>query len=243
MTKNTYSFFACLLLPFTLMAQDQDRTKISGIVFNQETQKPLGYVQLVSYKTFLSYASDADGTFFLSLPKEDSLKIVSMGFEGVVKKVSDFLKTPGPDTIYLKPASYMLNEVVVNAREQQIDLKLPRNIGKNVDPDKEPEPFTPDPSLGMIFSPLTLAQSAFGKKARNHRRLKRTMEQRNEKSLWFEVLSSGLIKDWIEIKDDELDNFIVFCNSKIKVTNNDNLLTLRGKVIQLWHQYKNKNEE
>jgi hypothetical protein len=242
MIQKSITFWAILFVPLILSAQENEKAKISGIVFNQETQKPLGYVQLVSYETMLSYASASDGTFLLSLPKSDSIKIVSMGFEGVVKKVSQFLETPGPDTIYLEPATYLLNEVTVNAKESVINLNLPGNIGKNVDPAQEPRASIPDPSLGMIFSPLSLAQSTFSKKARNQRKMRKVIQKRQEKSLWHQVLSSGLIKDWIEIDDKDMDDFIVFCNSKITVTNNDNLITLRGKVLHLWKQYKNKKD-
>jgi len=242
MRKKTFSLWVSFLLPFLLIAQEKEKTNVSGIVINQKSGKPLGYVQLVSYETMLSYASASDGTFLLSLSNSDSIKIVSMGFEGVVKKVSEFLATQGRDTISLEPASYLLNEVTVNAEEKEINLNLPGNIGKNVDPDQEPSTSIPDPSVGMIFSPVTLAQSAFSKKAKNQRRLRKTIKKRKEKSLWFEVLSSGLIKNWIEIDEDELDDFIIFCNSQIKVTKKDNLVTLRGKVLHLRKQYRGENE-
>lgn len=242
MIQKTIAFWAVLFVPLILIAQENEKTKISGIIFNQETQTPLGYVQLVSYETMLSYASASDGTFLLSLPQSDSIKIVSMGFEGVVKKVGWFLETPGLDTIYLKPASYLLNEVTVNAHEIEINLNLPENIGKNVDPDQEPRASVPDPSVGMIFSPLTLAQSAFSKKAKNQRKMRKVIQKRQDKSLWHEVLSSGLINDWIEIEDKVIDDFIVFCNSKIKVSEKDNLVTLRGKVLNLWRQFRDQDQ-
>jgi hypothetical protein len=160
-----------------------------------------------------------------------------MGFEAVIMKATDFLKTEGPDTIYLEPATYLLNEVIINAHERTINLNLPGNIGKNVDPDAEPDRSLPKPSLGMIASPLSLAQSAFSRKAKNQRKLKKNIERQNERTLWNEVISSGLLEKWIEIEDDDREKFIIYCNQNIKVTKADNLASIQNKVLLLWDKY------
>jgi hypothetical protein len=229
-------FFIIAFFPY-LLCQKDNQVKIDGVIYNKESQQPLGYVQLVSYKSLLSYASGKDGSFLIYLDKSDSIKIVSMGFEAVTMKATDFLKTEGPDTIYLEPATYLLNEVTINAYERTINLNLPGDIGKNVDPDAEPDRSLPKPSLGMIFSPLSLAQSTFSREAKNHRKLRKNVKQQNERALWNEVISSGLLEDWIEIEDDEREKFIIYCNQNIKVTKADNLASIQSKILLLWDKY------
>ncbi len=237
--------FLALLLKMSgfVPAQNQDEIKITGSVFNAETKKPLGFVQLVSFETFLSYASDKDGNFLIYLPPSDSIKIVSMGFEGVVMKVQDFLKTPGRDSIYLEPATYMLREVTINANEKEINLHLPGNFGINVDPDAEPDKSLPKPSIGMVMSPLTLAHSVLSKEARAQRRSQKNIQSHQKLSLWGEVLSSGMIKDWVDIEDQQLEDFIIFCNQHMKISETDNLLSLRNKVIHQWKTFNEKKQK
>ena len=238
------AIFICFsLLTTSVKGQENKQIRISGYVYNAETRKPLHYAQMVSFNTFLSYTTDTKGKFSILLDRDDSLKIVSMGFEGIVLKTEEFLKNEEPDTIFLKPASYLLNEVTINAHEQTVNLNLPGNIGANVDPDAEPDRSIPDPSIGMIFKPLTLVQSTFSKKAKNQRKLRKTIEQQNQRAQWRAILSSGKLKDWTGMDGKELDNFIIFCNIKISLNNTDDELTIRHKVMSLLALYKKNKEE
>ncbi len=56
-------------------------------------------------------------------------------------------------------------------------------------------------------------------------------------SAWEEVISSGVLRDWIEIEEEQLEKFIIFCNHNIKTSPEDNILTLRNKVLKLWTDY------
>ncbi|MGQ1890166.1 carboxypeptidase-like regulatory domain-containing protein [Thermophagus sp. OGC60D27] len=236
-------FISFLLLSNPLTGQDNKQIRISGYVCNAENHKPLHYAQLVSFNTFLSYTTDTKGHFSIMLDKNDSLKIVSMGFEGVVLRAEYFLKNNDKDTIFLDPASYLLNEVTINAHEQSINLNLPGNFGVNVDPDAEPDRSVPDPSIGMIFNPLTLAHSAFGKKAKKQRKLRKHIDQQNKKARWFSILSSGILKEWTGLEGKELENFIIFCNTKNSINNSDDQLTIHRKVLNLLDMYNNSKME
>jgi hypothetical protein len=241
--KKKYLVFTILSISLCyqfLSGQETQNIIASGTVYNKEDGKPLGYVQMVSYNTHLSYTSESDGGFRISLSKGDSIRIVSMGFEPKTIKAVEFLIRNKTDSVFLSPATYMLREVTVRAEEQKIHLNLPGNIGKNVDPDAEPDRSVPAPSIGMILSPVSLAHSIFSKEAKNQRRSQKIIEHLNEMSAWEEVISSGMLRDWIEIEEDQLENFIIYCNQNIKSSPDDNLLTLRNKVLNLWEDYNKK---
>jgi hypothetical protein len=238
--KMKHHYFLLLTLfwiPVIAICQHHPKIKINGTVFNAETRKPLGFVQIVSYESMLSYSSDRDGNFLIYLSETDSIKIVSMGFEGIIMKVKDFLKASERDSVFLKPATYMIQEVTVRAEKREIRLNLPGNIGTNVDPDADPNRSIPAPSIGMILNPMSLAYSVFSKEAKSQRKLQKTIEHQREMSAWEEVISSGMLRDWIEIEEDQLEKFIIFCNQNIQTHADDNLLTLRTKVLKLWEDY------
>lgn len=235
-----FSGLFILLFFYLNPAQAQKNIIAEGTLYNKENGKPLGYVQMVSFNSHLSYTSNSDGQFRISLPKDDSVRIVSMGFEPRTLKAIEFLNSSVKDSIFLIPASYLLQEVTVRAEEREINLNLPGNIGKNVDPDAEPDKSIPKPSVGLVFSPLTLSQSVFSKEAKNQKKRQKIIEHQKEMSLWEEVISSGMLRDWIEIEDNELESFIIFCNQNLKPSHTDNLLTLRNKVLAMWKEYKKK---
>ncbi|WP_291857788.1 carboxypeptidase-like regulatory domain-containing protein [Marinilabilia sp.] len=242
MKKRFLMFSGFSVLIFLCLAKVQAQKNIiaTGTIYNKEDRKPLGYVQMVSFNSHLSYTSNADGVFRISLPENDSIRIVSMGFEPKTMKAVDFLNSSKTDSIFLLPASYLLNEVIVRAEERKINLNLPGNFGANVDPDAEPDKSIPTPNIGMVMSPLTLAQSVFSKEAKNQRKRQKIIAHQQELSLWEEVISSGMLRDWVEIEDNKLDSFIIFCNQHLKPSHTDNLLTLQNKILILWEEYKKK---
>ncbi|PRZ01227.1 hypothetical protein [Marinilabilia salmonicolor] len=231
-----------LLCLQSLQGQKKNTIIASGTLYNIENKKSLGYVQLVSFNSYLSYTSDSNGQFRISLPADDSIRIVSMGFEPRTMKATDFINRQATDSIFLSPASYLLKEIVVRAEEREMRLNLPGNFGINVDPDAEPDKSIPKPSVGMIMSPLTLAHSVFSKEGKSQRRSQKVLNSMNQKSAWEKVIASGMLNDWIEIKDQEMDSFIIFCNQRMKMSEKDNLLTIRNKVLRLWEEYKMTNE-
>ncbi|MFW6202860.1 MAG: carboxypeptidase-like regulatory domain-containing protein, partial [Marinilabilia sp.] len=221
---------------------DNKTAVISGILLDQKTEEPLKYAQIVSYKEGVSHSIDNKGHFFFYLGRNDSVKIVSMGYEPVVMTTRDFLATKGPDSIFMKPTNYELNEVTVRARDQSVHLNLPDNIGKDVDPEAEPDRSIPVPSIGMISSPVTLAYSAFSRKAGNQRRAKKQMQKQKERALWENILHSGLLETWVELEEKELEDFIVFCNKRIQVSKEDTYLSIEKKVKNLLNIYQAKKE-
>lgn len=229
-------------LSFSTYSQENKNFVISGSLFDEETGEPLNYAQLVSYKTGHSYTLDTDGHFFFYLTKDDSVKIVSMGYEPKVMKAEVFLKTKGPDSIYLKQTTHTLSEVTVRARDRSIHLNLPDNIGKQVDPDAEPDRSIPEPSIGLISSPATLAYSAFSRKAKNQRRLKKQIREQKERALWDNILQSDLLETWTDMNGKELEDFIIFCNKRIHVTRDDTFLSIQKKVMDLLNIYQSEKE-
>lgn len=231
-----------VLYSLPTFGQEKKTFVISGSVFDKETREPLNYAQLVSYKTGQSHTIDTDGHFFFYLNKDDSVKIVSMGYEPKVMKTEDFLKTKGRDSIYLQRTTHTLSEVTVRARDRSIHLNLPGKIGKDVDPGAEPDRFIPEPSIGLISSPATLAYSAFSRKAKRQRRLKEQIQKEKERALWDNILQSDLLEIWTDLNGQELENFIIFCNKRIHVTRADTHLSIQQKVIDLLNIYQSGKE-
>ncbi len=231
-----------VLYSLPTFGQQKKTFLISGSVFDKETREPLNYAQMVSYKTGQSYTIDTDGHFFFYINKDDSVKIVSMKYEPKVMKAENFLQTKGPDSIYLKPASYPLDEVTVKARDGSIRLNLPDNIGEKVDPDAQPDRTVSGPSIGMIDNPATLAYSVFSRKAKRQRRLKKQIQKEKERALWNNILQSDLLETWTGLNEKELENFIIFCNKRIHVTRDDTYLSIQKKVMDLLNIYQSGKE-
>jgi hypothetical protein len=242
MKEAFFTYSLILVFSLQLPAQGSQSVNISGTICQKKNRKPLQHARLVSYMEMITYTTDSEGKFQLYLHKNDSLKIVSMGYEAIVVKVKDFLSREGSDTIFLNPASYLLNEVTVRAKDQSINLHLPGNIGKNINPDAQPDRSIPSPSVGMILTPLTLAHSVFSRKAKNQRKLQETIKIDKKMSVWYNILSTDLLKEWTLFDEKELDDFIIFCNQHIIISHKDNVLTIHKKVMQILDIYRDKTE-
>ena len=88
-----------------------------------------------------------------------------------------------------------------------------------------------------MLKPMSLAHAVFSKKAKSQRRSQKVIQRQREMSAWEEAISSGMLRDWIEIEEDQLEKFIIFCNQNIQTSANDNILTLRNKILMLWEKY------
>lgn len=124
-------FFKVLFLLFLFSAFCDDETfsqqdsliVFSGILMEDETDRPVPYAYIASYTQHLMYSSDSSGRFFIYLPVHDSLKIVTLGFSPVVVKL-DSLELQNSDdvVIQLKRSSYLLRNVDVNLHRGFFDI-------------------------------------------------------------------------------------------------------------------------
>jgi CarboxypepD_reg-like domain len=97
-----------LLFPLRLLAQ-----RIDGVVLDKVTHRPVAFATVAAANSIT--ATNADGRFSVpNIAPGDSLKITSIGYK--IYKTGIELSTPKIITIYMMPASILLNDVVVKLK-------------------------------------------------------------------------------------------------------------------------------
>ena len=97
-----------LLFPLQLLAQ-----RIDGVVLDKVTHRPVAFATVVAANSIT--ATNADGRFSIpNIAPGDSLKITCIGYK--VYKTGIAFPTQNIITIYMVPASILLNDVVVKSK-------------------------------------------------------------------------------------------------------------------------------
>lgn len=97
-----------LLFPLQLLAQHLD-----GVVLDKVTHRPVAFATVAAANSITT--TDAYGRFSIpNIAPGDSLKITSIGYR--IYKTGIELSTPKSITIYMMPASILLNDVVVKLK-------------------------------------------------------------------------------------------------------------------------------
>ncbi|HSD14831.1 MAG TPA: carboxypeptidase-like regulatory domain-containing protein [Flavobacterium sp.] len=90
------------------------QTKISGIVRDQETKKPLHGASIFAPQTTNGGATDETGLFSFTLIEGQTQVLISyVGYESVIVPASSFTATDKSNVIYLNPIVNNLKEVVI----------------------------------------------------------------------------------------------------------------------------------
>lgn len=212
---------------------------------------PIPFAQIVSYKNLVAYAADSTGRFNISFPADDSIKIVALGFESSVFKLTnsisntgDIINFPLEKTNYLIAQVDILNNSIYNkyrnelveahTRAQEMNLNMPADI-KIYKPGELPKRdyplFDNKPTImGSIFNPYNFMKYNFSKKEKIKRKLltkfyaERNIVKTNRKMI---EMASGL-------RGSKLEKFIIYCNRYLQLSTVDTEAIAIGK-IQLLH--------
>lgn len=252
----------CLLISANSVAQCQEKKQVwlKGIIINENDSTPVALAQIASFKKQLAYAADSVGSFTISLPSNDSIKIVALGYEPKIFSIPDSLSdTENPILFPLESTSYMIKQVDINtysaynnytdrlkalhAKAQEMDLKMPPDIimGKG---SEVPAPIRPvfrrDPPVAVLFfNPLSYIHYYSGKSEKEKRKLVQLFHQEKTRQL----LTPEMIQEVSGFKGEKLQDFIVYCNVNIQLTDKDTYHTVKGKLMHLCVGYINQNKK
>lgn len=123
--------FSCFVL---LVSTAFGQTIVSGKVYDNETKKPLSYVNVFLENTYVGVTTNEEGAFEIEIPfqfRNDPLTFSYVGY------VSQAIKTENINdntTIYLHPENIQLDEVMLDAKTpdgEEIMLEFFKNVQAN----------------------------------------------------------------------------------------------------------------
>ncbi len=197
-------------------AQDTDHSiKVSGEITSLENNEPIPFVHIINTTKQQGLTADHTGHFQFLMHRGDTLVFSSVGFEKYTWTLSeDDDREKVQIKIALKPSVTELGPVEVFAyknaetfKKEFLALELPEKQekiyipGSYEGPRKEYKP--------TILNPMSFVYGMFDKKAKERTKL---VEVQQETAQWKQMRKKyDFIKEIAEIEDEELEEFLAFC--------------------------------
>lgn len=222
------SFLLFLLLSWAFMAhgqaklpENEQKTTIKGEVINKESGERIPYVHVIDKTTNQGTSTDQLGRFEIRINKTDTLIFSAVGFDKDTLLLSEMeVNVDGISQILLSPSTLELAPIEVFAYKDEaafkqaiLDLKLPEENSHNI--------IIPGASTGppkdltgkfALASPLTAVQNLFSKEAKELRKYQEVLKNYPQQKLIREKYNRQVVEEITGLKDDALNDFMLFCN-------------------------------
>lgn len=192
---------------------------VYGEVINKENGEIVPYVHIIDKNTHQGTTSDLSGRFEIRANKTDTLIFSAVGFEKdtlLLNKITSYSTVQ----ITLEPAAIELDPVEIYAfkdaaafKQAILDLKLPE--------EKSPDLFIPGTNAGQpralngnlaLASPLTAVQNLFSKEAKELKKYQEALREYPREKLIREKYNRKIVGEITGLKDESLNDFMLFCN-------------------------------
>ena len=248
--------FLSLMLGTSGLGQSRQQIWLKGQVMNAADSMPVPFAQIASYKKLLMYAADSIGEFTIMLPLNDSIKILALGFEPVVTSIhNSFSNTETPVLFPMVKISYQIQQIDINAystytkysedlkavhaKAQEMDLKMPADIimgkGSEIPAAIRPVFARKPPIIAAFFNPLGYATYFLSNQEKEKRQLVKLFHQDKNRQL----LTPEIIQKVSGLEGEKLQQFMIYCNVNIQLTDKDNHFSIKRKVMELYMNFIN----
>ena len=232
--------------------QENDSIMWRCRVIDSETKGIIPNAIIAVYSEIALYSTGSDGHIRIYLPKDDSVRVVMMGYSSKIFRISDMKPdTTGYVSLPIDPMTYTLKEVIIKPykgildplifpkREDEnpfIDLNLPNGIGSKINK------LPPSERVIKPSGPLSLVFSQFDKEEKSLKRFinEKAIEQQQVHLKGFITPETIAIISGFE--GEELDKFIIYCNIHLKLSTQDNGASVVAQIQSLLEKYKEESK-
>ncbi|MCU4163217.1 hypothetical protein [Carboxylicivirga caseinilyticus] len=249
-------FYIILIFSFLVklnsVAQQPELIWIHGKVINHSDSIPIPNAQVASFKMVRIFACDSLGEFKSTFPKGDSLMVTALGFEPKVFS-RDSLNNDELVIFDLESKSYMLDKVdvsgfkefreftdyLIEEREKQKELEFPSYVPYDTMAYAKPIYHNKPPILVALFQPINYIYYYTSPSERQKIKSLREVQEDKIRSR----LTRNLVHQLTELDGEKLDKFLIYCNTKIHLTEQDNEISITNKVMDLYFHYQQEKEK
>ncbi|MDR2928520.1 MAG: carboxypeptidase-like regulatory domain-containing protein [Cytophagaceae bacterium] len=245
-----------LLLPLVLVTgQDETTIYFKGRVINGDTREPIPNAVVAVYSKTALYSTNSEGAIRLTLDKNDSVRIVVLGFSSETYQINALRPdTTGFVNMPVYPVSYTIREVTVKGYkgfldptifphredEYKLDINLPSDIGSNMSklPPSERLLMENPSVIEAIFTPASFIYSRFSKEQKSIRQLAHDKAVERTLNRLDDFINAETIALISGYEGEELQKFIMYCNANINIRHNDTGASVTLRIKELLKKYK-----
>ena len=212
--------FTCILL---LIVQNvlvdhisaQELVTIRGFVLDEITKIPVPNATINLPENRITVA-EFDGKFEFSCLREDTFMITAIGYCPRLLSVHDLLADSSMCNVFMQPVTYQLRAVQVEAEKRQTKVLKALNLIADLS-----HPIT-------YFSKEQIVKRKFVKLESNSIFL--------SQNIYWEI-NRRLIEKISRLQAEDLDKCIMYCNTHIVLSPNDDERTITNKLLLLISDY------
>ena len=212
--------FTCILL---LIVQNvlvdhisaQELVTIRGFVLDEITKIPVPNATINLPENRITVA-EFDGKFEFSCLREDTFMITAIGYCPRLLSVHDLLADSSMCNVFMQPVTYQLRAVQVEAEKRQTKVLKALNLIADLS-----HPIT-------YFSKEQIVKRRFVKLESNSIFL--------SQNIYWEI-NRRLIEKISRLQAEDLDKCIMYCNTHIVLSPNDDERTITNKLLLLISDY------
>ena len=212
--------FTCLIL---LIVQNvlvdhisaQELVTIRGFVLDEITKIPVPNATINLPENRITVA-EFDGKFEFSCLREDTFMITAIGYCPRLLSVHDLLADSSMCNVFMQPVTYQLRAVQVEAEKRQTKVLKALNLIADLS-----HPIT-------YFSKEQIVKRRFVKLESNSIFL--------SQNIYWEI-NRRLIEKISRLQAEDLDKCIMYCNTHIVLSPNDDERTITNKLLLLISDY------
>lgn len=212
--------FTCILL---LIVQNvlvdhisaQELVSIRGFVLDEITKIPVPNATINLPENRITVA-EFDGKFEFSCLREDTFMITAIGYCPRLLSVHDLLADSSMCNVFMQPVTYQLRAVQVEAEKKQTKVLKALNLIADLS-----HPIT-------YFSKEQIVKRRFVKLESNSIFL--------SQNIYWEI-NRRLIEKISRLQAEDLDKCIMYCNTHIVLSPNDDERTITNKLLLLISDY------
>jgi hypothetical protein len=193
----------------------QQLIKIRGFVLNGMTKNSVPNATIKLSKNRITVVG-FDGKFEFSCLREDTFMITAIGYCPRLLSVHDLLTDSSKCNVLMQPLTYQLRSVQVVAKKKETKILKALN------------------TLSDMSHPFTY----FSREERFKRRFAK-LKSNNvffSENIYWEI-NRQLIEEISKLKAEDLDKCIIYCNTHIVLSPNDDESTITNKLLLLISDY------
>ena len=221
----------------------EDMVKVTGQLVDAASGEPLSNVQVLNFRVHGGTMTDANGKFSIQADPSDNLTFKLLGYKEKQISVKELIAGGEYPKISLTIIRFQIDEVQVDGNQLKLNLGIPKGKTNNI-PIELRSDFASKPTfLTAVFNPLSFLNYKLSKTEKEKRATIAAIYSERDWQILSLVYNKDIIQRLTSLKDDALDDFMVYCNAYSGFQANATTYEVEKRVKDLFVEYKKLHPE
>ena len=224
----------------------EDMVNVKGQVVDEITKEGVINAQVLNMRVRGGTMTDAFGKFSIQADPMDTLTFKSLNYKDKRVPVSAiFTGENGVPKITLSPTRILLDQVEVNSSAPKINLYgIPGGKSSTVPQELRSDYFGSRPkNITAVVKPISFLSYYLSKDEKEKRTALNAIHTEKDWQILSLVYNRDVIQKISGLKDDALDDFMLYCNAFNKLPTNATTIEVEQRIRELLVEYNEKKSK